>query len=243
MPRISKTDVNKALELAGKKIIDAGGADKKVSRADVAKALGSLNGTEKKLVDVFFKFVDHRDFKKGAQVTASDVQRAIAYAKDHMVAKYDLNANGLSKPEIAKMSLTGKLAVELAKALKAAAVDPAPSRGGVVVEGKSFYELRQEISVTSETRFTTATGIDSTLQKQIIEACHQSTYTDVRTLADAFNTVDQGEFVVRNFTDPANGKKYTAIDYGAGDSTYGAIFEAGKTTVALSIHDGDLMKP
>ncbi|MDP1918480.1 MAG: nuclease A inhibitor family protein, partial [Myxococcales bacterium] len=41
----------------------------------------------------------------------------------HMVAKYDLNANGLSKDEIAKMSLTGKRAVDLAKALKGAVVD------------------------------------------------------------------------------------------------------------------------
>jgi hypothetical protein len=36
-----------------------------------------------------------------------------------MVAKYDLNNNGLSRDEIAKMSLTGKRAVELATALKA----------------------------------------------------------------------------------------------------------------------------
>ena len=44
------------------------------------------------------------------------------HAKEHMVAKYDLNNNGLSKDEITKMSLTGKRAVDLAKALKAAAV-------------------------------------------------------------------------------------------------------------------------
>lgn len=242
MPRIAKSDVNKALELAGKKIIDAGGPDKRTSRADIKKALGSLEGTEKKLVDVFFKFIDHRDYKKGAQVTAKDVHRALAYAKHSMIAKYDLNSNGLSKSEIAKMSLTGRLAVDLAKALKAAAVEPAPARDGLVVEGKSFYELKQQITVTSEKRFTSSTGIDSTLQKQIIAACHQSTYTDVRSLSDAFATVDQGEFVVKNFTDPSTGKKYTSIDYGAGDSTYGAIFEAGKTSVALSIHDGDLMK-
>ena len=31
-----------------------------------------------------------------------------------------------------------------------------------------------------------------------------------------------------------------AIDYGAGDNTYGAIFEAGKTRPAVQIHDGDL---
>src|SRR5207342_276973 len=98
------------------------------------------------------------------------------------VAKYDLNSNSLSKTEIAKMSLTGKLAVDLAKAVKAAAADPAPT-GGVVKEGISFYELRQAITVDSEKRFTSPTGVSTLLSQQIIAACHQSTYTDVKTLA------------------------------------------------------------
>jgi len=39
-----------------------------------------------------------------------------------MIAKYDLNTNGLSKSEISEMSITGQRAVDLAKALKAAGV-------------------------------------------------------------------------------------------------------------------------
>ena len=121
MSRIAKTDVNRALEMAANRIKDAGGADGRVSRAEMTTALKGLTGTEKKLTDIFFKFIDHRDFKTGAQVTESDVGRAVEYAKQHMVAKYDLNNNGLSKDEIAQMSLTGKRAVDLAKALKAEA--------------------------------------------------------------------------------------------------------------------------
>lgn len=242
MPRISKNDVNKALEQAGRRLVDASGPDKRISRADAKKALGNLEGTEKKLVDMFFRFTDHRDFKSGAQVTAKDIQRAIAYAKEHMVAKYDLNANGLSKTEIAKMSLTGRLAVDLAKALKAAAVTPPPTTPdtGLVQNGESFYPLIERMNVTSEKRITGERGVDDTLKAQLIAACHESTYDHVASLKDAFEAVDQGEFVVRNFTDPSSGKKYTAIDYGAGDNTYGAIFEAGKTKPAVGIHDGDL---
>ncbi len=123
MSRISKNDVNAALALAAKTILAAGGDDKRVSRADVKNALatGSVPANQRALVDIFFKFIDHRDFKTGAQVTESDVGRAVEYAKQHMVAKYDLNNNGLSKDEIAQMSLTGKRAVDLAKALKAEA--------------------------------------------------------------------------------------------------------------------------
>ena len=85
------------------------------------------------LVDIFFKFIDNKDFKKGATVTPADVKRAVEYAKKSMVAKYDLDNNGLSKDEVAKMSLTGKRAVDLAKALKASA----PSTGGRVGGGEA----------------------------------------------------------------------------------------------------------
>ncbi len=122
MARIAKADVNQALQLAAQTIISAGGDDKRVSRDDLKKALATdrVPRNQRALVDIFFKFIDNRDFKKGAQVTAKDVDRAVAYAREHMVNNYDLNNNGLSKDEIAKMSLTGRRAVDLAKALKAA---------------------------------------------------------------------------------------------------------------------------
>ncbi|MBN2361620.1 MAG: protease inhibitor I42 family protein [Deltaproteobacteria bacterium] len=121
MARISKQAVNAALKQAAAHIIDAAKSDGRASRADMKAKLQELDGTEKKLTDIFFRFVDKRDFKAGAQVTAKDVQRAVTYAKEHMIDNYDLNNNGLSKTEIAKMSVTGKLAVQLARELKEAA--------------------------------------------------------------------------------------------------------------------------
>jgi hypothetical protein len=120
MPRIAKADVDHALQLAANAIVEAGGADGRTSRAELKKLLPQLAPSQRNLVDIFFKFVDSRDFKAGAQVTAKDVKAAVAYAKEHLVAKYDLNDNGLSADEIKKMSLTGKRAVDLARALKAA---------------------------------------------------------------------------------------------------------------------------
>ena len=122
MSRIAKADVNAALKVAADTILKAGGNDGRTSRAELNAALKTLPKEQKALTDIFFKFIDHRDFKSGAQVTAKDVTRAVAYAKTNMVAKYDLDNNGLSKDEITKMSLTGKRAVDLAKALKAAGV-------------------------------------------------------------------------------------------------------------------------
>lgn len=120
MSRIAKTDVNRALDHVAKALIKAGGDDGRISRADVKTALPTLTRKERALADIFFKFVDHRDFKDGATVTKKDIDKAVTYAKAKLIAKYDLNTNGLSKDEISNMSLTGQRAVDLAKALKAA---------------------------------------------------------------------------------------------------------------------------
>ncbi len=238
MPRIAKTDVNRALEQAAKSIVSAGGTDGRTSRADLKAALPKLPATESKLVDIFFKFIDHRDFKAGAQVTAKDVSRAVTYAKEHMVAKYDLNNNGLSKSEIDKMSLTGKRAVDLAKALKEAGIDP---KQGMLATWTTFYELTENVSTEGRTDYTAADTkkISPELAQMMITATHQSSYTDTKTLADAFDAVDQGEIVVRTLVDKKTGERLLAIDYGAGDNTYGALFSTSGKLVA-SIHDGDI---
>jgi hypothetical protein len=237
MSRIAKADVNAALDLAAMRIRDAAGPDARVSKADMTKALKSLTGTEKKLADVFFKFIDHRDFKTGAQVTSADIDRAVAYARKTLIAKYDLDNNGLSDGEVKKMSLTGQLSVKLAKELKAAAA----SR--TAIDEGTFGEFQDKATEVSRKDYTSAAGIDALLTKQIITATHQSSYTDVKTLADAFAAVDQGEIVVREFKDKKTGQLYTAIDYGAGDNTYGAIYKKGSATPIKSIQDGDLYAP
>ena len=122
MARIAKSDVYASFDRAAAliKAADAG-HDGRISRADMAAELKTLSGTERDLADIFFRFVDHRDYKKYAQVTGSDVDAAVAYAKQHLLANYDVNTNGLSKAEVSNMSKTAQLAVQLAAETKAAA--------------------------------------------------------------------------------------------------------------------------
>ena len=122
MSRVAKGDVHAALARVAQQIVDAGGPDKRTSRADMQAKVESLQGTERALADIFFRFIDHRDYRPGAVVTAKDVNKALDYAKEHLIDKYDLNTNGLSKAEIDKMSTTGQLAVKLARELKSQAM-------------------------------------------------------------------------------------------------------------------------
>jgi len=153
MTRIAKKEVYAALDKAASNIIAAGGSDGRVSRADVTAKLKKVDSPEeKKLTDLFFRFVDHRDFKSGAQVTPANVRKAVEYAREHMVANYDLNNNGLSAPEVARMSLTGRAAVNLAQALKeagAAAQDGGDRLSGEKL-GKAIAPFTSKATYTSE---------------------------------------------------------------------------------------------
>lgn len=119
MSRLSKQHVYAALEKAADNILSASGDDPFVSRKDIRQKLSQLPGIERSLTDIFYRFIDHRDYKPGARVTKADVDQALAYAKETMVDKYDENNNGLSETEIQQMSMTAQLAVRYAQTLKA----------------------------------------------------------------------------------------------------------------------------
>lgn len=119
MARVAKQSVYQAFDLMGQDILSADKGDGIVSRADMKDKLKELSGVRRQAADMFYRFIDHRDYKPGARVTKKDVDKALVYAKETMVRKYDLNNNGLSKAEIGKMSRTAQLAVELSREMKA----------------------------------------------------------------------------------------------------------------------------
>lgn len=115
---VSRSSIAHVLDRAAKTITAAAGSDGRASRADMQKKLAELTGTEKALVDTFFRFMDHRDAKPGASVTKSDIAKALATAKEKLVNAYDLDRNGLSPAERAKMGKVGQLAAQIAEAFR-----------------------------------------------------------------------------------------------------------------------------
>jgi hypothetical protein len=97
------------------------------SRADVDGLLDKLykegRGTEQLAAGYFFGFVDHRDFKDGARVTASDIDKAVEYAKEKLLQNKDLNNNGYSKSEIEKFSTSAKAFLLIGQMIDAGIID------------------------------------------------------------------------------------------------------------------------
>lgn len=240
MTRIQLPAVHAAIDHAARRITDAAGDDAKVDKAELKAAVAGLSGTEKQLVDVFSRFVTNRSGRPAEGLSERDVQEAVAYAKASMITRYDLDGDGLSADEVKKMSRTGQLAVKLAEELGLVGSVEGPD---LTTGGESWFELRERVTIDSRVKITDPAGLDLTRAEQIIAACQDDAFPEVTSLADAFAAVDMGEFAITEFTDPASGRSYVGIDFGAGDSTYGAIFESGSAEVAYAIQDNSVELP
>jgi hypothetical protein len=176
MSRISKISLHEALDRTAKIILSSAGGDPFISRKDIRNKLEELEGEEKALVGHFYRFMDARDAKKGARITKKDVEATLAYTKEKIIDKYDLNNNGLSQAEIEKMSHLGKLTVAFAAHLKRAAVG---------AESKTSEDIARKLAELTEGMYFTGFGSEG---EDPIEVVHLKTnlkHLDAQALADA----------------------------------------------------------
>ncbi len=75
---------------------------------------------------------------------------------------------------------------------------------------------------------------------RVVRAVQQSAHTDVTTVAQAFAAVDQQVIRRIDIYDEAGARAFVALEYGAGDNSYGAVFGYDSAALVSKIHDGDL---
>lgn len=86
-----------------------------------------------------------------------------------------------------------------------------------------------------------ALGAQPVMDQRIIAALHESAHTDVTTIAEAFDAADGNEIDIVRIYDLLGARAFIAIEYGAGDNPYGAIFTDGAAaTEVASLHDSDI---
>lgn len=187
MSRLAKSDVYAALDLAAQHILAARGDDHSVSRADIRRKLRELKGVEQRLTDIFYRFIDKRDYKPGARVTKSDVDETLAYAKEKLIDAYDKNDNGLSRAEITQMSTTAQLAVALARELKVRGDEQLLleelralgegllflGRGSEADTDLRFFQQEAQLDRLTKESFASALGLDLDNREQAITIFEQ----------------------------------------------------------------------
>jgi len=122
-------------------------------------------------------------------------------------------------------------------------LDPPNPEGERCLFGEVFWDIRDDpaLELASETWIRAAADLDALTAAQLLLAVQQSSHTDVSTADEALARVDQGEVRLVELVERATGRAFRALEYGAGDNSYGAFFEAGSPVVVASIHDGDLI--
>ncbi len=148
MSRIAKAQVHNALSQAARNIIEAGGNDGITSRNELTKALKSLPKTEAALTNQLYRFIDHRDHVSGARITQKDVNKAVVYAKKHIIDNRDVNNNGLSQAEVRALSNLGKLAVAFAQEVSGASNSGGPLSNEKL--GKEINAAMKDVNWISE---------------------------------------------------------------------------------------------
>ncbi|HSN26827.1 MAG TPA: hypothetical protein VLT45_11090 [Kofleriaceae bacterium] len=96
--------------------------------------------------------------------------------------------------------------------------------------------------VDPQQRLFSSAGVSALDAQRIVLAMHESTHTDVMTVDEAFAAADQHEIDLQTITHVPTGRHFTIVDYGAGDNTYGAIFNDGTADLATAIHDSDFYR-
>ncbi len=119
----------------------------------------------------------------------------------------------------------------------------APPAAGPCALGERFVELfaQPSIVVDSDRRLVRADlpTLDSQQTDQIIQAVRQSAYDDVQTIEEAFQAVDAGEIRELRFFEGSRGQYLVAYEFGAGDNSYGAVFDSQSGELVARILDGD----
>jgi hypothetical protein len=77
-------------------------------------------------------------------------------------------------------------------------------------------------------------------RQQVVAAMAAAGHTDVRTPGDALDRADGNEIHLLHLWHEEAGKAYLGIEFGAGDTSVGALLPVGETTVVAVNSDGDL---
>lgn len=121
----------------------------------------------------------------------------------------------------------------------------APPVTNTCIFGDSYHDIFENnpnIQVINSNKIypNTLSTLNADDQHRLMLAVQQSSHDDVTTPEEAIMRVDQEEVNVTWLVEPAAKRSYIAFEYGAGDNSYGAVFDRYSAQMVTNIHDGDL---
>ena len=111
--------------------------------------------------------------------------------------------------------------------------------------GDTYHDIATNpiLEIDLQTKITPATlaTYSAEQKRRLVVAVQQSSHTDVTTPEEALARVDEMEVNLTYVSEPSGRRQFAAYEYGAGDNSYGGIFDNATGALVSSIHDGDLL--
>lgn len=113
---------------------------------------------------------------------------------------------------------------------------------GECVFGSSYGDLVRgapAMTITYQGELSDAAEFNETQQSQLVASLQYAGFTDVTSIEDALNTVDEGRVNLLHVWDVSNQRAYEVFEYALGDTSVGTVYAAGTTERAAVISDLD----
>lgn len=146
-------------------------------------------------------------------------------------------------------STTGKFKISVNCAGDGCAQPEPPPDTTTCVFGTTYHDIFENnpnLTVVNTNKIypNTLATLSADDRQRLMIAVQQSAHTDVTTPEEAILRVDQDEVNVTWMYEAAAKRQFVAFEYGAGDNSYGAVFDRWGTGatygMVTNIHDGDL---
>lgn len=139
-------------------------------------------------------------------------------------------------------STTGKF--KLTVDCTGAGCAPPPPPAPTCLFGAQYHDIDSDPNLQIDNRNVITQATLSTLlpaqQAMLVAAMKDTGWTEVTTASEALSHADGGEANFTWLSDTAGRRSFLAIEYGAGDNSYGAFFDQFTGAMVSQIHDGDL---
>jgi hypothetical protein len=96
------------------------------------------------------------------------------------------------------------------------------------------------IAVTRERTARQLSHMSAVEKRQVVAAMVAAGHTDIHSAAAALERADSNEIHLVDLWDESHGAPFLGVEFGAGDTSVGAIFRVGSTAVVVRNGDGDL---
>lgn len=102
-----------------------------------------------------------------------------------------------------------------------------------------LFRRAEAMVVIDKSILDASSNLDAVTSSQILAAVRASAFDDALAIDEVFDWVDGGEINRVDLWDASNRRPFTAFEFGAGDNSFGMIFDAGTNERVATINDGD----